>query len=280
MFSFYSFSQSSHSACGNYLNGGNNQRGQADGFNIEILSKLKDVKTKDNFSNLLKYVVRYNKLLILNASFLYLFNCRKYIDLFDEKKGTLEAELPVPEPGDLDKARTVDFDAERAECEKLKRELKVVKNKVATIGGSVPDEDREPFQSKMNSFLSKAQSQVDNLDTSIQAGLNLYHECMKFYKFSPKKGKLEETKPVDFFDPWYIFSNDFKNVWKQEQNSIKIEMLKQEKLKKLDRSESMRASIGRKPNDPSGLKNKIGRRKSRNSMSNVSFNEESLREMN
>ena len=45
-------------ACGNYLNGGNKQRGQADGFNIDILSKLKDVKTKDNFSNLLKYVVR------------------------------------------------------------------------------------------------------------------------------------------------------------------------------------------------------------------------------
>ena len=40
------------------MNGGNKQRGQADGFNIDILSKLKDVKTKDNFSNLLKYVVR------------------------------------------------------------------------------------------------------------------------------------------------------------------------------------------------------------------------------
>ena len=208
-----------------------------------------------------------------------LLKCRKYIDLFDEKKGTPEAELPVPEPGDLDKARTVDFDAERTECEKLKKELKVIKNKVATIGGSVAEEDREPFESKMNSFLAKAQSQVDNLDTSIQTGLNLYHECMKFYKFAPKKGKLEETKPVDFFDSWYIFCNDFKNVWKQEQNAIKIEMLKQEKLKKLDRSESMRASIGRKPNDPSGLKNKIGRRKSRNSMSNVSFNEESLREL-
>ena len=62
---FHSF----YSACGNYLNGGNNQRGQADGFNIEILSKLKDVKTKDNFSNLLKYVVRYNKVFVHNESF-------------------------------------------------------------------------------------------------------------------------------------------------------------------------------------------------------------------
>ena len=199
---------------------------------------------------------------------------RKYIDLFDEKKGTPEAELPVPEPGDLDKARTVDFDIEKTECEKLKKELKVIKNKVAIIGGSVTDEDREPFESKMNSFLSKAQSQVDHLDTNIQTCLNTYHDCMKFYKFSPKKGKLEETKPADFFESWYIFCEDFKNVWKQEQNSIKMEMLKREKLKKLDRSESMRASIGRKPNGLSGLKNKIGRRKSRNSMSNISFHEE------
>lgn len=29
---------------GNYMNGGNGQRGQADGFGLEILAKLKDVK--------------------------------------------------------------------------------------------------------------------------------------------------------------------------------------------------------------------------------------------
>ena len=45
-------------ACGNYLNGGNKQRGQADGFAIDILPKLKDVKTKDNFSNLLSFIVK------------------------------------------------------------------------------------------------------------------------------------------------------------------------------------------------------------------------------
>lgn len=33
-------------ALGNYMNGGNMQRGQADGFGLEILAKLKDVKSK------------------------------------------------------------------------------------------------------------------------------------------------------------------------------------------------------------------------------------------
>lgn len=35
-------------ALGNYLNGGNRDRGQADGFGLDILPRLKDVKAKDN----------------------------------------------------------------------------------------------------------------------------------------------------------------------------------------------------------------------------------------
>ena len=43
------------------MNGGNKQRGQADGFAIDILPKVKDVKTKDNSDNLLGFVVRLKK---------------------------------------------------------------------------------------------------------------------------------------------------------------------------------------------------------------------------
>lgn len=46
-------------SCGNYMNGGNRQRGQADGFAVDILPKLKDVKSRDNTINLLQYVVRF-----------------------------------------------------------------------------------------------------------------------------------------------------------------------------------------------------------------------------
>ena len=45
-------------ACGNYLNGGNRQRGQADGFAVDILPKIKDVKSNDNFGNLLSFIIR------------------------------------------------------------------------------------------------------------------------------------------------------------------------------------------------------------------------------
>jgi hypothetical protein len=42
-------------AVGNHMNGGT-RRGQADGFNIEFLTKLRDVKTRDNKSTLIRCV--------------------------------------------------------------------------------------------------------------------------------------------------------------------------------------------------------------------------------
>jgi uncharacterized membrane protein len=45
-------------ALGNYMNGGNRTRGQADGFGLEILAKLRDVKSKDSSVTLLHFIVR------------------------------------------------------------------------------------------------------------------------------------------------------------------------------------------------------------------------------
>jgi hypothetical protein len=42
---------------GNRMNGGNHVRGQADGFDLEILAKLKDVKSADMSITLLHYLV-------------------------------------------------------------------------------------------------------------------------------------------------------------------------------------------------------------------------------
>ena len=44
-------------AYGNYMNG-NTQRGQADGFQLDVLLKLRDVKAKSSDMNLLQYTVK------------------------------------------------------------------------------------------------------------------------------------------------------------------------------------------------------------------------------
>lgn len=43
---------------GNFMNGGNRVRGQADGFGLDVLNKLKDVKSKDKKITLLHYIVK------------------------------------------------------------------------------------------------------------------------------------------------------------------------------------------------------------------------------
>lgn len=43
--------------CGNYMNGGNLNKGQADGFGLKILAKLKDVKSNDPKITLLHFIV-------------------------------------------------------------------------------------------------------------------------------------------------------------------------------------------------------------------------------
>lgn len=46
-------------ACGNHMNASNKQRCDADGFDLSILPKLKDVKSKDNSTNLMHYIASY-----------------------------------------------------------------------------------------------------------------------------------------------------------------------------------------------------------------------------
>ena len=212
-------------ACGNYLNGGNKQRGQADGFALDILPKIKDVKTKDNFSNLLNYVVRV------------------WIEKFDENKGTPEAILPVPEPGDIDKARNLDFEAERADCNKLFNEVDSVQKKIFLISERASEEVKEPFDGKMRNFIAKAQAQIKNLKEDVEETFVKFVDCMKYYKYAPKKGKLEDVKPTEFLDSWYIFCDDFKNAWKKEQLQIRAELAKKEKKLMRENSLSIKTDI-------------------------------------
>jgi len=236
-------------ACGNYMNGGNKQRGQADGFAIDILPKVKDVKTKDNSDNLLGFIVRF---------------CIKN---YDDQRGTPEAALPVPEPGDLEKCQNVDFEAERGECKRLQKELDMVKRNVDKIFKESPDDLKEPFNSRMGEFVEKAAASVTELTNHVEECARKFVECMRFYKFTPKKGKLEDVKPADFFSVWYLFCEDYKNTWKKEQVRIQAELVKEERRKQKMKKDSLKAEVEVKRTSVGGIKDKILRRKSRASVS-------------
>ena len=233
-------------ACGNYMNGGNRQRGQADGFSIEILPKIKDVKSNTNTLNLLAYIVRF---------------C---ILKFDENRGTQEATLPVPEPSDLEKCQHIDFEVERGECGKVKRQLEKAKTSTAKIFEKSPEELKEPFNTKMVEFVTTAEVQLTDLMELVEDCEKRFIDTMKFYKFMPKKGKLEEAKPADFFCLWYPFCNDYKNLWKKEQVRIQKELLKEERQRHKKKKESLQ-NVEIKKTPAGGLKAKLQRRKTQSS---------------
>jgi len=228
--------------CGNYMNGGNTQRGQADGFNIDILPKLKDVKSRDNSMTFLQYVVRF---------------C---ILKFDTHKGTSEAVMPIPEPSDVDKCSNVNFEDQKTEVEKLEKDLaRIEKSKDKVVNQSKPDYV-EPFQTKMSNFLKEAKDNLVELKVLVEECNKKFIITMKYYSFKPKDCKLADAQPKDFFCIWSPFCTDYKNSWKKEQAKISAELLKAERKKMSMKTEKMR-NFTTKPTTKGGLKERMMMRK-------------------
>merc|ERR1712226_164751 len=90
-----------------------------------------------------------------------------------------------------------------------------------------------------------------------------FFDCLSFYKFTPKKGRLEEVKPVDFFSFWYIFCEDYKNMWKKEQVRIQAEIVKEERRKQKMKKDSLKAEVEVKRTSVGGIKDNFKKEVSR-----------------
>ncbi|GIY84098.1 formin-2 [Caerostris extrusa] len=224
---------------GNYMNGGNGSRGQADGFGLEILPKLKDVKSKDNSLTLLHFIVRL------------------YFAKFEQDKPAEECRLPVPEPSDVDRAGTISFDDVRKELDKLYVHTAACERKVSEILRS-SDEEQKPLKDTMQSFLEGAfadtRMQMDHLERCKIK----FQSTQKFFKFQPKSNNESEW-PKEFFTLWAPFCSDFKDIWKKEQ---KYKMAEQKKLELMRKriqeiQERQKADIVLVKTRPTGLKAKL-----------------------
>ncbi|XP_063922402.1 protein cappuccino-like isoform X3 [Zophobas morio] len=219
---------------GNYMNGGNMARGQADGFGLEILPKLKDVKSKDSKITLLHYIVK-----------LYM---KKIDNPFEPN-----VVLPVPEPGDVQRAASVKFDDVRADLQKLEKQLAECEKKTEQVVESSNSENLQPFKDKMTLFLENSKKQLmaefENLDECKVKFLN----TMKFYLFRPKSGTLEDYPPNSFFELWLPFCMDFKDIFKKE-----LIRMEKEKIQEFRKRENERVSETIKIKErENGLKSKI-----------------------
>uniref|UniRef100_T1JJV2 FH2 domain-containing protein n=1 Tax=Strigamia maritima TaxID=126957 RepID=T1JJV2_STRMM len=224
-------------ALGNYMNGGNRSRGQADGFGLEILPKLKDVKSKENSTTLLHYIVK------------------KYIENFDsENAGSDKAQLPLPEPSDVEKAALVRFEEIDQDLSKLNKDLCECETRTDKVIAETDEDHLQPFKDNMTLFLSKTKEEFTEQQENLEECKQNFIEVLIYFQW---KGNINETQPNDFFSVWISFCNDFKEIWKKEQQRILKKQLEeaQKKVKKI-KAEKM-ANVTPVKAKKSGLKAKL-----------------------
>ena len=171
------------------MNSGNKVRGQADGFHIEILPKLRDVKTSDNTSNLLHYLTAYyvghvEKVCGNHMTCtVYLPNhmtctvyppnhmtCTVYppnhmtctrvrvhlLDILLPPQAQYTEIFPLPDPSDLMSASQMDFELLNEEVDVLSQQFKAVKGRIKIVLKASSRETVEPFKTKMENFSAQS----------------------------------------------------------------------------------------------------------------------------
>ncbi|KAM9842966.1 formin [Aulostomus maculatus] len=203
-------------AFGNYMNGGNRTRGQADGFGLEILPKLKDVKSRDNRINLVDYVVLY------------------YLRNFDMNAGTEKSVFPMPDPQDFFQASQVKFEDLTKDIKKLKRDLTACERDVQKVCANSSEEHLQPFKQNMEGFISAAQEEYSAEEDQLNAAQKSFQAMVNYFGLKPKSGE-KEVSPSYVFMLWFEFCSDFKNTWKRQSKNISKERLKEaeENIKKI-----------------------------------------------
>ncbi|XP_038670133.1 formin-2 isoform X1 [Scyliorhinus canicula] len=188
-------------AFGNYMNGGNRSRGQADGFGLEILPKLRDVKSSDNSINLLFYLVSY------------------YLRNFDKDAGTEQSIFPIPEPQDLFQASQMKFEDFEKDLRKLKKDLKACETEMEKVCRLSPEEHLQPFKDKMEEFINQAKIDQESKEAFLSGTHKSFLETAAYFSMKPKSGDKEVT-PNHLFTLWYEFCSDFKEYWRKESKVI------------------------------------------------------------
>ena len=175
------------------MNGGNPKRGQADGFDIDILPKLKDCKSSDNTTNLLKYIVQF---------------CIEKFDFVDDK-------MPFPEPCDIKKYEYLNFEVGEAKYQDFEDELEHFKNRADHVIDYGDPNYLEPFQQNMNKFFNEASDHMKKLQDLIDDCSRTYISTKKYFRYKERKSKDVPPKNP-FFYAWSQFCQDFKEIWDQE----------------------------------------------------------------
>ncbi|XP_051935663.1 formin-2 [Hippocampus zosterae] len=226
-------------AFGNFMNGGNRTRGQADGFTLDILPKLKDVKSSDNSQSLLSYVVAY------------------YLRHFDEHAGRETCVYPLPEPHDLFQASQMKFEDFQKDLRKLRRDLTACSRETEKVCKLSSEDNLQPFKDKMDEFVRQAKTELETREKQLADTQNTFLELSTSFSVKPKPGE-KEASPNTLFGLWHEFSTDFKEQWKKHNKLMLKERLKM--AEECFKQAKEKASYNVKPKHATGIKAKLGQK--------------------
>eukprot|EP01137_Pigoraptor_chileana_P027305 Opistho-2@9725 len=224
-------------AFGNYMNGGTT-RGQADGFNVEILSKLRDVKTVDNDSSLLDYIVS--------------CYCKKYDD-----PAAAQQPFPMPDPTAMSAASTVSLEELERDLKQMETKLeacRVMTNQIAAKSDGTPASAH--FKDVMDSFVARARDILDAETSELNDVSTRYSEILKYFGVA-KTRMGERMPPGDFFTIWHVFCDTFKESWKAEQHKLAKKRFEEIQQRRIERRESQKTRKLNESGTKSSLKQKL-----------------------
>ncbi|KOB70334.1 putative formin 1,2/cappuccino [Operophtera brumata] len=126
--------------------------------------------------------------------------------------------LPVPQPGDVTRASTLDFADVAQQLATLTKQLAACKekyNKVLETDAQSKSQGDEAtsheskerldvFKEKMSTFLNAAEETLKTEDENLEECRSKFIDTVRFYQYSPKCGKLEDCEPKEFFSLWTL----------------------------------------------------------------------------
>jgi formin 2 len=164
-------------AFGNIMNETSKSRCKTEAFELNILEKLRNIKSTDNTRTLLQHIVNY-----------YLKN--------------FGSEFPLPEPSKINLALNLSFKEIANDFKSLENDLKKVEGATNSL--------TEPLKTNILNFIKK--SNVKYKEKEIQ-----FNECsstfLKTVQYFCVKSNGTEVTPKHFFQHWLKFCIDMQEEW-------------------------------------------------------------------
>ncbi|KAH9509487.1 hypothetical protein Btru_046011 [Bulinus truncatus] len=178
-------------AVGNYMNAGT-ERGQADGFNIDVLNTLKEIQDPSKQGNLLELIMR------------------TYCLVFEsEVDFGCPTRFRLPEPSNMRHAAQVSFDDIQRALKELKDDLFIVKNKLESLSQREGNAMTMTLKVASENFLTSAIEVLADEQKLLERTRSHFWKTASYFSHEGQR-----SSPQDFFQIWACFLHDCKYYWK------------------------------------------------------------------